>query len=386
MKKCERRLLTIGHSYVVGLNRRLAHEMARAGAGQWEVVAVAPRFVHGDLRPIALEPIPDEACRVEAVKLWLSRKPHVMFFGRQLRRLLRSERWDVVHAWQEPFTVAGAQIAWHTPHPTKYVFATFQNLRKDYPFPFSFLERYTVQRAAGWIPFGHTVAETLQQKPLYTQRVHQVIPPGVDLEHFRPCPEQGEPILRTLGWDRSIPIIGMLGRFVPEKGFSLIQRVLERLTTPWRALFVGGGGLENDLRQWAERFASQVRIVTGVTHEQVPAYLNAMSLLVAPSQTTPHWREQLGRMIIEAFACAVPVVGSDSGEIPFVIGDAGRVVGEADEDAWRNTLEELLTHPESRQSLGSRGRERAEQVFAWPVVARQHLEFFDRLLADNQPP
>ena len=58
-----RRLLSVAHSYVVGLNRRLAHEMARAGAGRWEVTALAPRFMHGDLRPIALEPLTwDRTC------------------------------------------------------------------------------------------------------------------------------------------------------------------------------------------------------------------------------------------------------------------------------------------------------------------------------------
>jgi glycosyltransferase involved in cell wall biosynthesis len=65
-----------------------------------------------------------------------------------------------------------------------------------------------------------------------------------------------------------------------------------------------------------------VRIVK-VAHDEVPAYLNAMDLLCAPSLTTPSWREQLGRMVVEALACGVPVISSDSGELPFVVADAG---------------------------------------------------------------
>jgi hypothetical protein len=53
-----RRLLSVAHSYVVALNRRLADEMARAGAGRWEVTAVAPEFMPGDFRPISLETLP----------------------------------------------------------------------------------------------------------------------------------------------------------------------------------------------------------------------------------------------------------------------------------------------------------------------------------------
>ena len=76
-----RRLLTIAHSYCVALNRRLAHEMARAGGEQWEVTAVAPRFFHGDLRPVPLEPQPGELCRVAAIDVHLSRITQLFFYG-----------------------------------------------------------------------------------------------------------------------------------------------------------------------------------------------------------------------------------------------------------------------------------------------------------------
>ena len=62
-----KRLLTIGHSYVVAQNRRLAHEMARQGSGEWDVTAAAPARLRGDLRDIELESIPSEACTVVAL-------------------------------------------------------------------------------------------------------------------------------------------------------------------------------------------------------------------------------------------------------------------------------------------------------------------------------
>ena len=58
--------------------------------------------------------------------------------------------------------------------------------------------------------------------------------------------------------------------------------------------------------------------------------MRRFDVLVGPSLTTPRWKEQFGRMLVEAMACGVPVIGSDSGEIPHVIGDAGIVVPEGD--------------------------------------------------------
>jgi glycosyltransferase involved in cell wall biosynthesis len=137
--------------------------------------------------------------------------------------------------------------------------------------------------------------------------------------------------------------------------------------------------MESQLRSWAKSFDDRVRICTDVRHGEVPQYLNAMDVLVAPSQTTPQWREQFGRMLIEAFACGVPVVGSDSGEIPHVIGEAGIVVGERDEITWGHTLRDLLNSPARRKELAERGLARAPE-YAWPAIARQYLQFFSELL------
>jgi glycosyltransferase involved in cell wall biosynthesis len=104
-----------------------------------------------------------------------------------------------------------------------------------------------------------------------------------------------------------------------------------------------------------------------------------MDILCAPSRTTPRWREQFGRMLIEAFACGVPVIASDSGEIPFVVADAGILVDEADADAWRREIARVIDDAALRARLAARGRQRALDTYDWRVVARQHVEWFDAL-------
>lgn len=376
-----RRLLSIAHSYVVTLNRRLAHEMARAGKESWEVTAVAPKFFHGgnDLRPNSFQLVAGEVCPAMPVPAHLTRWVQLFFYGRELRRLLR-EPWNLVHCWEEPYIHAGGQIAWWTPKQTPLVFWTAQNLSKWYPPPFNLIERYCLHRASGWLACGQSTLETMLGRG-YGCRPHRVMPLGVDLAAFRLDLAAGRAVRQSLGWaTEGPPVIGYLGRFVAEKGFNLLTRVLDGLKPTWRALFVGSGPLENELRAWADRYPERVRICTGVTHDEVPRYLNAMDCLCAPSQTTPRWREQFGRMLVEAFACGVPVIGSDSGEIPHVIGDAGLVVGERDQAGWGEALARLLDSPQQRQELAARGLERAHASYAWPVVARQHLDFFEQVL------
>ena len=190
----------------------------------------------------------------------------------------------------------------------------------------------------------------------------------------------GRELRRALGWHAEGPVvIGFLGRFTEEKGILQLAKRCDQLTTPWRALFVGGGPLERRLRTWAVGHGDRVRIVTGVSHDLVPAHLNAMDVLCAPSLTTQTWREQFGRMLIEAFACGIPVVASDSGEIPHVVEKAGLVVGESDEVGWVKRLTEVIASPALREEISALGLERARRVYAWPVIARKHLDFFETL-------
>ncbi len=371
----KRRLLTIAHSYVVTLNRRLAQELARAG--EWDVTAVAPTRYRGDFGWLALDAGTDEACDVRGVPVRGSRSAHLMRYGGAFGSILR-EPWDLVHCWEEPYVVAAWQVARGLPAGVPLVVATFQNIAKTYPPPFRWIEGAVMRRAAGVIAFGRTIEQTLAARG-FGGLPTRVIPPGVDTALFRPDAARGGDRRRALGWTDG-PVVGYVGRLVPEKGLAVLTAALDRVAAPWRALIVGSGPEEGAVRRWADRHPGRVALVTDAGHADVPAWLDAMDLLCAPSLSTPAWREQFGRMLIEALASGVPVVASDSGEIPFVVGDAAVVVPEGDVAAWAAAIEALLGDAPRRADLAARGRARAVEVYAWPVVARRHLQFFDELM------
>jgi glycosyltransferase involved in cell wall biosynthesis len=374
----KKRLLTIGHSYVVALNRRISHEIAAVGKDAWDVTCVTPKYFHGlnDIRPQQFKMENDETLKVISVPAYFTNSAHCFFYDWRIKDIF-NEGWDLIYCWEEPYVVAGFQLGCMASRGTPIIYHTLQNIYKSYIFPFNLIERYSVNKANGFICCGQTVKNNLQNRPGYQCKPLQTIPLGVDVELFNPNPVFRDKVLSELNWSHQGPlVVGFLGRFTEEKGVRLLMNAIDRMQVPCRFLWVGTGSLESDIRKWAKKKGDRVRIVTNAVHADVPKYLNVMDILCAPSQTVPHWREQFGRMIIEAFSCGVPVIGSDSGEISYVIGDAGVIVGEKDEDAWVRALEKLLSDHQLRADFSQRGRKMAEEKYSWKIVARQYLNFF----------
>src|SRR5262249_48038616 len=168
------------------------------------------------------------------------------------------------------------------------------------------------------------------------------------------------------------PVIGYVGRLVPEKGVDVLVEATAALDA--RVLLVGDGAsrgaLEARVSAWPR---GKARFVGAVTDTDVPEYLAALDALVLPSRTTATWAEQFGHVLIEAMAAGVPVVGSSSGAIPDVI------VPEGDAAALRRARGTLLADPALRARLSERGQVRVQAHYAHAVVARDLAALYRRL-------
>jgi glycosyltransferase involved in cell wall biosynthesis len=380
------RVLTIGHSYCVAMNRASARELARHPG--FEITVAAPSFFQGDLRPIALEPEPPGSpLRLVPLDTRFSRFIHIFRYDSSaLRALIRDGEFDVVHAWEEPYIFAGYQIAKAlNTSPARFCFRTAQSYVKRYPPPFGYFERSVLARAQGWIAGASLVYEAMLSKgfPKDTGRILNL---AVDLAQFQPlAPAVRAQVAQELGLEP--PLIGFIGRLTRAKGLDVLMQAMDKVggSRPWSLLLLGSGEYQSRIEDWAAAKGWSNRVqVKLVKHSEVPRYVGCMDLLVAPSQSMKNWREQFGRMIIEAFACGVPVVGSDSGEIPFVIGDAGRVVAESDVASWARTIEQLLDSQEERDTLKNRGLARAPRYSA-VTIAQQYGEYYRWLARQPLP-
>jgi glycosyltransferase involved in cell wall biosynthesis len=136
-----------------------------------------------------------------------------------------------------------------------------------------------------------------------------------------------------------------------------------------------------DERAGSLGIADRVSLEPAVPSLVVPTKMRGLDVLALPSLTRPNWKEQFGRVLIEAMACGVPVVGSDSGEIPHVIGDAGLVVPEGDAAALADALRRLRADTGLRRSLGERGRERVLNGFTQAEVAHRTVNVYRQVVA-----
>lgn len=376
----KKKLLAIGHSLCLAQNRDVLRALHNSGSV--EVTILAPRFFHGDLRDLHLEDEPSGSTMtvLPIDCYWTSRIHFFSYNLKQVDRALSQKHFDAVYLWEEPYIVAGFTLA-HLFHRRgiPYFFYSCQNILKNYPWPFSYFEGRAQKHAAGIYGCGFGVREVLSAKNIPSA---YVLPFFVSLERFHPAGAQQKSAgLQKLGLKASFTI-GFMGRLVEEKGIGLFCEVADKLCSesPCNIIVVGSGPFAGELKKWSEN-RSYIRLLE-LKHHEVPEVLPLMDVLLCPSQTRANWKEQFGRMIVEGFASGVVVVGSDSGEIPYVIGDAGVVLGESDRDGWIAAVRELKDNPEKRAHLAQKGFARA-QMYSVENVAKDLRTSLSAILDRN---
>jgi glycosyltransferase involved in cell wall biosynthesis len=299
---------------------------------------------------------------------------HLFYFPR-LGRVLRQLRPEVVHVDEEPYNLATflatRQAAAVGARP---LFFTWQNLPRSYPPPFRWFEQDVYRRSRHAIAGNAEAVDVLRAKG-YRGSLSVIPQFGVDPELFAPGPTQGPTTDRPF-------TIGQVGRLTPEKGVGVLLDAVASLDGDWRLRLIGDGSLRDRIPVRAARLGidDRVTVEAAVPSTRVADRLRELDVLVLPSLTTRRWKEQFGRILQEAMACGVAVVGSNSGEIPHVVGDAGLVVPEGDAEALGAALQQLMANSGLRAELGRRGRARVLERFTHASIAARTVEVYRQVM------
>ena len=361
------RVLMISKACVMGTYQRKLEEIARYP--DIELMVVVPPSWDDGSRVTRVERAHTSGYELVVEPIAFNGSFHLHFYPR-LGRRLRAYAPDIVNIDEEPYNFAtfhalrtakqsGARVLWFT----------WQNLNRHYPLPFRLMERYNLHHA------DHAIAGSEGAAAIWRQKGYagplSIIPQfGVDPHIFAPRPGNRDPARGFL--------IGYVGRLVPEKGVDLLLEAVAGLEGVWRLAIVGAGPERDRLAALARQLglADRVSFEGIISSTRMPAFYREMDALVLPSRSRPNWVEQFGRVLIEAMACGVPVVGSDCGEIPGVVSDAGLIFHEGDVAALRQQLARLMRDPALWEALTQHGRERVLAHFTQAQVAAQTAEVY----------
>ncbi len=341
-----------------------------------ELAVVVPPVWADPAGPQRLERVHTEGYRLFVDPMRFNGNYHLHYYP-TLPARLDQFRPDILHMDEEPYNLAtwlGVRQA--RARGVRTLFFSWQNINQSYPPPFRWMENWVLQHA-DFALFGTDSAAGVSQAKGYSGPYRVVPQFGVDAELFHP------PAQRDAG--RAFTI-GAAGRLVPEKGLDILLRAVAGLSGIWR-LHIAGVGPE---RGALERLSGELGIAERVIFDgaipsmEMPAYLRELDVLVLPSRTRPRWKEQFGRILIEAMSSEVAVVGAASGEIPNVIGDAGLVFPEGDATALCACLQRLLQEPGLRDSLGARGRERVLQRYTQAQIAAATVDVYRSLMKESR--
>ena len=391
------RVVMVSKALVVGAYQRKAEELAALGVDL--TVLIPPAWADSRGRQPA-EHAHTRGYTLRTIPIRFNGNFHLHYYP-TLPAELATLQPDILHMDEEPYNVA----TWHGLRAADRLgivgtFFTWQNLLRRYPPPFRWLEAANYRRAPLAIA-GNAEAATVLRRKGYRGAIAVIPQFGVDPAIFQPLASQilrGESSIMKSDVDaprpsslynsqlNSSPLaplsIGYAGGLVPEKGVDLLLHACAGLTGDWRLTLAGEGKMRPELEQLAAalQITTHVQFSGRVTSDAMPAFYRRLDVLVLPSRTRPNWKEQFGRVLIEAMACGVVVVGSTCGEIPQVIDDAGLLFGEEEMIALRDHLQRLLDAPDERQRLAAAGRRRVLERFTMHQIADQTLAVYQRLL------
>jgi glycosyltransferase involved in cell wall biosynthesis len=286
-----------------------------------------------------------------------------------LAKLLQKLRPDVIHLWEEPWSIVALQsilIRNAFLPESAIILETDQNILRKLPQPFEFFRRFALQRTDALIVRG--------PEALAVAKATGFDGPSVTVEY---CFDRSnfhangrEEARHALGGFDGL-VVGYVGRLTEEKGLAKVIAALAQCHAKISLLLLGDGPESSALKHQAKALgvAENVRFLPPRHYAEVAAFMRGIDVLILFSQTRSTWKEQFGRVIIEAQACGTPVIGSNSGAIPSIVQGGGWIVGEDETSELAVLLDRLAHDPEEIRVKSISGVEQAVKRFTPEKIA-----------------
>jgi L-malate glycosyltransferase len=236
--------------------------------------------------------------------------------------------------------------------------------------------------ADGFLVYTEGSRNALIKELVPEAKIHKVHP-AIDSTLF--CPGESR-VRKQLAIKDNEVVVLFVGRLVKSKGVHLLLEVFERIVKQLgeikaRLIIVGSGPERESMTEMVSKgdLVQRVRFAGSRAYKELSGYYQAADIMVLPSQPTPEWEEQFGMCLLEAMACGVPVLASNSGGISEIVGDAATLVEPTDERAWLDQLLNLIQSRTTRESLAEKGKKRAAENFSLQTAQKKITEIYRKI-------
>jgi len=281
---------------------------------------------------------------------------------RYSRKLMRSIRFDLCHAF---FGIPCGYIAMKLGLP--YIVSLRGSDVPFYSKRFYWLDVLVFRRMSRkiWRRAKFVVANSEKLKELALQsssnQMISVIPNGVDTESFQPL--QGK-----IPGD-TVRLIST-GRLIERKGYTYLLEAMRGLKNISLTL-IGDGPLGGAFAEIVKKYQLDVTFAGNVPHDKIPTYLQNADVFILPSLN-----EGMSNAILEAMACGLAIITTDTGGSDELIRENGIIVRKANSEALHRAIQKVISDKSLITSMGRKSRKLAEEM-SWQIVAEKYRNVYE---------
>lgn len=253
----------------------------------------------------------------------------------------------------------------------------------------SWIEKTALEMADAIIAVSLETKEDIIRLFKIDEKKIQVIPNGIDVEHYRPV--DSSQTLTELGIDKTIPYVLFVGRITRQKGIIHLVNALQYLDENIQVVLCAGQPDTPEIADEMQQGVAKVqKFRKGIfwVKEMLPRKKMIELYTHASVFCCPSVYEPFGIINLEAMACETAVVASRVGGIPEVVipDQTGYLVDynkeniETFEKNMAHQINAVIQNPELGSQLGKAGRIRAEKYFSWKSIAERTVHLYEEVI------
>jgi L-malate glycosyltransferase len=386
------RLLVIGPTYAIATNRRKLWPLAESFEVTCATSELKGRTIFGRPAEDFEEQRTQEPIELHRFRWLPSRQENTRIIYQGIGRLFRSTRFTYILVENEPWGLIKWQ-AWLLTRrfQRNAVFGEFswENVERS---GFKGLLLSLCYRLSGladdYIVCGNQACRRIFVKRATDKKPILVAPQlGVDMVLYQPASSaERSGFRKTNNFPADALLIGYCGRLSPEKGIVELCEAVGELRQQYPEIHLALLGDGSYREQLAARKDPWLHVLAARPHFEVPNFLRCLDVFVLASKPLRTrgsvWEEQFGHVLVEAMACRIATVGSDSGAIPEVLGDSRAVFRHSNVEALTALLRKVVEDERFRSELAEQQHRRIRKLFSHEAVAQRYTEFLLNLKSE----